>query len=289
MNTEVDQLKKSFSKAVLWILLLLAVATGSTYAWFSLTGMHSTNVTPMAGAVSQGDTVLLISTNQSGPFDKTCDLVMSGNPESLKPLSTENLEHFYRSTAQNKNGIAILYDNADNRVDQDAVHGTVYLQCKNAPCKVYFNREELKLGSDTQALAAMRLGMKITSQEGSKTFIWKLDEMGNTSGAQSTLTVPRASTVVSSVSNGQASYVADPAQEISAYMAEKGEAENEYRDGSQMLVQLNADEVASVEYWLYLEGCDEQCSNPVQNRDSEIQLAFAGVDLEQSEKGEQRP
>lgn len=171
MNTEVDQLKKSFSKAVLWILLLLAAATGTTYAWFSLTGMHSTNVTPMAGTVSQGDTVLMISTNEGGPFDKTCDLVLSGNPESLKPLSTADLEHFYRSTAQNKNGIAILYDNADSRVDQDAMHGTVYLQCQNAPCKVYFNREELKLGSDAQALAAMRLGMKITSHEGSRTFI----------------------------------------------------------------------------------------------------------------------
>ena len=131
MNTEVDQLKKSFSKAVLWILLLLAAATGTTYAWFSLTGMHSTNVTPMAGTVSQGDTVLMISTNEGGPFDKTCDLVLSGNPESLKPLSTADLEHFYRSTAQNKNGIAILYDNADSRVDQDAMHGTVYLQCQN--------------------------------------------------------------------------------------------------------------------------------------------------------------
>lgn len=283
MNTEVDQLKKSFSKAVLWILLLLAAATGTTYAWFSLTGMHSTNVTPMAGTVSQGDTVLMISTNEGGPFDKTCDLVLSGNPESLKPLSTADLEHFYRSTAQNKNGIAILYDNADSRVDQDAMHGTVYLQCQNAPCKVYFNREELKLGSDAQALAAMRLGMKITSHEGSRTFIWKLDEMGSTSGAQSVLTVPRSSTVVSSISNGQASYVDDPAQEISAYMAEPGDTEDTYKDGSQMLVQLDADDVASVEYWLYLEGCDEQCSNPVQNRTSEIQLAFAGVDLEEGE------
>ena len=287
MNTEVDQLKKSFSKAVLWILLLLAVATGSTYAWFSLTGINSTNVTPMAGTISQGDTVLMISTNETGPFDKTCELVLNGNPDSLKPLSTENLENFYRSTAQNKNGIAVLYSNANSRVDQDALHGTVYLQCQNAPCKVYFNREELKLGSDEQALAAMRLGMKITSHEGTGTFIWKLDEMGNTSDAQSTLTVPRASTVVSSVSdNGQPSYVDDPAQDITVYMAEKGESENEYKDGTQMLVQLDKDEVASVEYWLYLEGCDEQCSNPVQNRDSEIQLAFAGVDLEENEKGE---
>ena len=37
--------------------------------------------------------------------------------------------------------------------------------------------------------------------------------------------------------------------------------------------------MASVEYWLYLEGCDEQCYDPVQNKDSQIQLAFAGVDV----------
>lgn len=287
MNTEVDQLKKAFSKAVLWILLLLAAATGSTYAWFSLTGMHSTNVTPMAGAVSEGDAVLMISAKEDGPFDKTCDLVLNGNPESLKPLSTENLEHFYRAAAQNKKGIAVLYTSADSRVDQDALHGTVYLQCRNAPCKVYFNRTDLKLGSDEQALAAMRLGMKITSHEGNKIFIWKLDDLGSTSGAQSTLTVPKASTVVSSVSdNGKPVYADDPAQEITAYMAESGDSEDVYKDGSQMLVQLDKDEIASVEYWLYLEGCDEQCSNPVQNRTSEIQLAFAGVDMEENEKGE---
>ena len=287
MNREVDQLKKSFLKAVLWILFLLAAATGSTYAWFSLTGMHSTNVTPMAGTVSEGDTVLMISTDKNGPFEKTCDLVLSGNPESMKPLSTGNLEHFYRATAQNKKGIAILYDNADSRVDQDTLHGTVYLQCQNAPCRVYFNREALKLGSDEQSLAAMRLGMKITSHEGNKTFIWKLDDMGSTSGAQSTLTVPKASTVVSDISdNGKPVYADDPAEEITAYMAGNGDSEDVYKDGNQMLAQLNKDEVAEVEYWLYLEGCDEQCSNPVQNRTSDIQLAFAGVEVEENEKGE---
>jgi hypothetical protein len=42
--------------------------------------------------------------------------------------------------------------------------------------------------------------------------------------------------------------------------------------------------VASVEYWLYLEGCDEQCFNPVQNKDAGLMLAFVGVD--ESQKGE---
>lgn len=51
-------------------------------------------------------------------------------------------------------------------------------------------------------------------------------------------------------------------------------------------MQLNADEIATVEYWLYLEGCDEQCVNSVQNRASELQLAFAGVDAEESGEGE---
>ena len=50
-----------------------------------------------------------------------------------------------------------------------------------------------------------------------------------------------------------------------------------------VLVSLETDEVASVEYWLYLEGCDEQCFNPVQNKDAGLMLAFVGVD--ESQKG----
>lgn len=54
--------------------------------------------------------------------------------------------------------------------------------------------------------------------------------------------------------------------------------------GSTSLCALDKDEVATVEYWLYLEGCDEQCSNPVQNKASEIRLAFAGVDAEEKQQ-----
>lgn len=287
MDTNVNRLKKSLAKAFLWLLLLLVVASGTTYAWFSLTGRNSTNVTPMAGTVSKGNSTLLISNSKTGPFDKTCELVLQGNPQSLKPISTDSLEHFFRVAAQNKKGIAMLYMNADSTVNQNAVHGTVYLQCLNAPCNVYFNREELKLGNDPQALAAMRLGMKITSHEGTKTLIWKLDAMGSTAGAETVRTIPGESAVVSSISSGgQPSYVQDPSQEISGYMAENGEREGTYKDGRQILMQLNADEVATVEYWLYLEGCDDQCVNSVQSKASELQLAFAGVDTEESGKGE---
>ena len=100
--------------------------------------------------------------------------------------------------------------------------------------------------------------------------------MGNTSSAETAQTISESSAVVSSISsNGQPTYVQDPAEPLGTY-----------KSGSKELMQLNADEVATVEYWLYLEGCDEQCVNAVQSRTSELQLAFTGVDTEESGKGE---
>ena len=72
----------------------------------------------------------------------------------------------------------MLYASADSEVNQDAIHGTVYLQCQNAACDVYFEPQNLNLGSDAQALAAMRLGLKITSSTGTQNLIFKLDALG---------------------------------------------------------------------------------------------------------------
>lgn len=237
----------------------------------------------MGGSISNGDATLLISSSKDGPFDKSCELVLDGNPDTLKPLSTSDLNHFYRAIAQNKDGIAILYEAADSQVDDDALHGTVYLKCENAPCDVYFDAENLNVESDAQSLAAMRLGIRITSDSGTKTYLFRLDELGSVAGAQSRATIPASSSVVSSISSGgQAAYASDPSTAISQYMAHKNSSDK-YDAGTSVLVSLETDEVASVEYWLYLEGCDEQCFNPVQNKDAGLMLAFAGVD--ESQKG----
>lgn len=278
MDSDVKKIKKRLQIAVFLAALLFCAAGGSVYAWFTLSGMASTNVTPMGGSISNGDATLLISASRSGPFEKSCELVLDGNPDTLKPLSTADLNHFYRAIAQNRDGIATLYEAADEQVNSDAMHGTVYLTCENAPCDVYFDPENLAVGNDTQALAAMRLGIRITSSAGTRTYLFQLDELGSTAGAQSRATIPSSSSVVSSISSGgQAVYVSDPSTTISQYMARKNSADK-YDAGASVLVSLQTDEIASVEYWLYLEGCDEQCFNPVQNRASELSLAFAGVD-----------
>ena len=282
MNDDEKKLKKRLRAVIFLTVLIFCAAGGSVYAWFTLSGMASTNVTPMGGSISNGDATLLISSSKDGPFDKSCDLVLDGNPDTLKPLSTADLDHFYRAVAQNKDGIAVLYEAADSQVDDDALHGTVYLKCENAPCDVYFDAENLNVGNDAQSLAAMRLGLRITSDSGTNTYLFRLDELGSAAGAQSRATIPASSSVVSSISSGgQAAYVSDPSTSISQYMAHKNSSV--YEAGMSKLVLLQADEVASVEYWLYLEGCDEQCFNPVQNKDAGLMLAFAGVD--ESQKG----
>lgn len=278
MEQEVKGLKRSFWMAVIGILFFLVLISGATFAWFNMNGLTSTNVTPTGGTISEGESVLLISTNSGGPFDKTCDLVLNSTPDMIRPVSTADLEQFYTVTAQNKDGIAASYQR-EAEPDQLMLHGTVYLQCQNAPCSVYFNREDLELGKDGQALAAMRLGIKITSHTGTQTYIFRLDALGATGQEEQKLTVPQAGTVVSAVSgDGTAEYVTDPAVNISDYMASKLADKNEYTPAASKLVDLDKDEVAAVEYWLYLEGCDEQCINQVQNRDADIRLAFAGVD-----------
>lgn len=276
----VKRLRKSMVMAIAGMIFFLVSVTGVTYAWFTASGRAHTNVTPMGGTVSDGDTNLLISTAESGPFDRECDLVSAGDAQALKPVSTADLESFYRVIMQNKEGIAVSYENADDRVDSDTLHGTVYLKSEGAPCNVYFNGEELQLGSDAQALAAMRLGLKITNHDGSRTFVMRLDDLGSTAAAEAKATVPAAGTVVSGISgSGAASYVSDPAVNVLDYMAQAA-GNDEYTAGANELFSLDADEIASVEYWLYLEGCDEQCVNQVQNIDSDIRLAFAGVKTE---------
>lgn len=270
------QLRRRLGMAVVGLLLFLVTVTGVTYAWFTLSGRAHTNVTPMAGAVGDGDTLLTISRARSGPFDKTCRLPFAGTADDLRPVSTADLSAFYRVILQDAQGMALGYEKADARVDEDTMHGTVYLKCEGKDCDVYFQKKDLKLGQDAQALAAMRLGLLITAGGRKTTYIMKLDSLGDTSGASQKLTVPKKDTVVASVSGqGAASYTADPAVELSDFVAKQ--SGQEYSAGRKKLLSLKAGQIASVEYWLYLEGCDPHCINAAQKKASDVMLAFAGV------------
>lgn len=273
-------LRRTALVAVLWMILILIVTTSATYAWFTFS--NATNVTPIASTLGDGKANLLISNSSTGGFDTSCQLVTAGQVPELFPVSTGNLEQFYVPTAQNAEGISTLYRDATAELDSRAIHGTVYLKAEHGSCDVYLDRGSLFFGDNSQALAALRFAMRITLGTASETFIFPLDSMGNTAGAEEQLTVPTAGTVVSSIDNqGSPSYMEDPGKDLSDYFAKSNSADSSLPlPGNSSLCSLKDGEVATVEYWVYLEGCDSNCINSVQGSDLNLQLGFAGVEVQ---------
>ncbi|MBO7339583.1 MAG: hypothetical protein J6U66_05895, partial [Lachnospiraceae bacterium] len=96
-------------------------------------------------------------------------------------------------------------------------------------------------------------------------------------GATAVQTTVETGVVVGSINaDGTPNYVPDPSRGLSDYFAVIG-AERLPRAGRKALCTISTNEVATVEYWLYLEGCDENCNNSVQEKEASIQLSFAGV------------
>lgn len=266
-------LRQTAILTVIAALVVLSVLSAATFAWFTYT--NDVNTTPISGTVSRGDGSLLISNSPTGPFDTSCTLLFESSTEALYPLSTANLVSFYTPIAQS-NGIVTAYRDATEDVNVRALHGRVFLKSEGADCDVFFWPASLSFGADEQALAAMRLGLRISTVEGTYTYFFRLDEFGATSAAEAQVTTAQAGVVVSGIGeNGTPVYVPDPAQLTGPYSADV--TEDALTPGSSRLCTLSADEVGTVEYWLWLEGCDENCINVVQSRDVALQLGFAGA------------
>lgn len=261
---------------LMWCLILAAIAGGVTYAWFSFNPY--TNVEPMSSTISSGGTALLISTKPDSDFGIQCVLPKSVSGD-LEPISTADLEHFYAAFRQNRQGIANGFKNADDQVEDVTIQGEFYLQSLTDDCDVYFYRSGMDFGNDPQMLSALRLGMRITTNDQTYVYIFRLDDMGNTSSAKRIQTISAPGNVVKNVNdNKDAVFVIDPARALTEYFATPGTGEDALpKPGRESLFTLEANEVAKVEYWLYLEGCDDNCINDVQQKEARIQLSFAGV------------
>ncbi|MBR6150256.1 MAG: hypothetical protein IKQ25_03155 [Lachnospiraceae bacterium] len=268
--------KKSFTIwiAVIWVVLSLLAVAGVTYAWFTFN--PDTNVEPMSSTISDGDVALLISPDINMQFETSC-LLPKSSSGNLEPVSTVNLQNFYAANLQTRQGISVGFQECRDELETYTIHGRIYLKSLKDGCQVFFNRAGMGFGDDPQMLAALRLGMKITSSEGEKTYIFHLNDMGDVSSATSMQTTAQERVVVGSLAeNGNPNYVNDPAVGLSDYFAVIG-AQRLPQAGRASLCTIDANEIVSVEYWLYLEGCDEQCINAVQEKEAFIQLSFAGV------------
>ena len=261
-------LRKNAVIAAVAVLILILAIGGVTYAWFTFTTY--TNITPMRGNVTGGGVNLLIANAEDGPFDVSCELVLSSDTDTIEPVTTADLSRFFVPVHQDKNGVPSSYRDATETLGKYALFGTVWIVAEDASATVYLHKDRLSFGSDIQAVAAMRLGLRITTLEGTSVYIFRLDDMADTEDAASTWTIPRENTVYGG------SYVDDPALDLDPYCATG--TEETLTAAENVLFSLRADEVGRVDYWLYLEGCDPNCINAVKAKDVALQLGFAGVE-----------
>ena len=268
--------KKTFTIwiSVIWVVLSLLAVAGVTYAWFTF--HPATNVEPISSTISDGEVCLLISKDPREEFLTKCTLPQSVSGD-LEPVSTANLENFYTANLQNRQGISVKFRECQEELNTYVIHGTLYLKSLKDHCNVYFNRNGMDFGNDVQALAALRLGIKFTTEKGVSTYIFSLNEFGNVASAESVQTTAQTNVVIGSLApDGTPNYINDPSRGMSDFFATVGIARLPAA-GRQALCTIEADEIATVEYWLYLEGCDENCINAVQEREALVQLSFAGV------------
>jgi hypothetical protein len=275
-------LRVSALLTLLSMLVVLAVLSTATYAWFTLS--VNTNVEPMEGSVSKGDVNLAIAASEGGTYDKKSAVSLLSQCDTLLPLSTADLKTFYSATARTPEGKACLYAQVpEEKAETELVHGEVYVKAQYTDADLYFQQQNLKFEGSAQLLASLRLGMTITSSGEEKTYFFKLDDLAGTGGAKAEdTTLGGAQSVVSAVSaSGAATFAADPAESMATYCAQDtGGDDADPEPGEKALCRLKQDSPARVELWLYMEGCDENCLNEAQANELGFNLAFAGVKVE---------
>ena len=273
-----EQLKRAIRRTALFTVLVLAALVCATYAWFSFS--TSTNVTPMKGSVSSSGVELLISDQENGEYAYECALVPDndqGEDYGFEPVSTYDLENFYEAVSTDAGGMADRYKDVTDMLDTKLMRGTVYLKAQNADAEVYFDPQLLELSFPDQMMTSMRLGIRLSSSTDERMYIFRLDGLSGESGtAEELATVPQDNVVVYGIDgNGNAEYSEDPSLDIMEYCASGSDAKPE--PGLYPLTILSKDDICTVRYWFYLEGCDINTFNPVQENEGELDLAFAGT------------
>ncbi|MDD6004733.1 MAG: hypothetical protein PUC68_03605 [Firmicutes bacterium] len=230
-------------KRVILSLIALTVAlitlTASTYAWFSL--RNSVDTEMLTGKVSSNEIALLIS-NDGLSYDVECELKPDIIADELLPVSTYDLEKFYKPLSQTE--IVETYQVADweNRL----IKGSIYLK-SDEDCDIYL--EEVSVNDSSYGL---RLGLKTDN-----VFIFNLD---NKTNPDASLTIVEENMVVKEIANNYPVYIQDPSQKID----------------NNLLYHLTKDEPLKIDYYIYLEGCDINCVKNIIGSELLLSMSFRG-------------
>lgn len=269
-------------------LAVIASFSTATYAWFTANSVVQTD--KVTGHVAAENIELQISSAGGNAFKPSAEagITQINKADLILPVSTADLTSFVTNSTMVE-GKAMSFYPVEN--EKDYYHGVVYLRAvgENIPTgtrmALYLDEAENNGGILVQnntgenglastALNAARLGLRL---EGSAPVILKCSNASNAADKREMNTrlngLDIQEGMVLKSSNGNVTAVADPAVLYTDYcMDDEGNTLAKHP-----LAVLDFDKVYAMDVYIYLEGCDPDCTDSIQLNRFDVHLGLYGV------------
>ena len=276
-----------YGKLAVCVFMILVIAlslTTATYAWFA-----SNSVVRTDHVISQTDTdtvELLVSETGGDAFHGGSEAVIARvnntATEELMPVSTADLKNFVYN-AGSIDGMAVHFTKTE---DEYYYHGRIFLR---ADAVNHENDERLALYLDESeemgplfrnatgnVLNAVRLGLTF---DGETSYIFRVSEEQNSGQDRVHNTklngVELGENQVIDSSHDTLQAVADPSVPLEEYMLDREGTIS--GNTSKPLLQMELNRIYTLDIYVYLEGCDPDCSEVTQLGSMDFYLAFYGI------------
>lgn len=268
------------------IIVILLILTVSTYAWFSSNRNVSTNrVEARSGTESLTLQISAAGGNDFNGSEETSIVQVNGTSlTKLMPVSTSDLHTFVYNKATDGD-MATYFRTVEN--EEYYYHGTFYIRASaqglpaGAKVALYLDEDNEVGGSLAQAesglfLNAARLGLTF---DRNNPVIFSLSDSHNETDQQAKNTMLNGTLLgdnqVLHKEGSQVKGVADPSIPLSDRMIVM--EENRVLFPEEPLMEMELNRIYRVDVFLYLEGCDPDCSDSISMDEADIHLAFYGI------------
>lgn len=266
--------------------IILVVLTASTYAWFTSNRIVSTDRV----ATRSGTDTLELQISAAGgtaftPSEEAAIIQVNDTSlTNLMPVSTADLSTFVSSRGMDGD-MAISFQPVEK--EEYYYHGAFYIRAsaeghpEGAKVALYFDEDNEVGGPLAQAdsgmlLNAARLGLTFDKQNPA---IFYLSDTQNESSQQAKNTKLNGTVLgenqVLQMTGGEIRAVSDPSLALSERTIVMEENRVQVPDAPLMEMELNR--IYLVDVYLYLEGCDPDCSNSICTNEADLHLAFYGI------------
>lgn len=267
----------------IWMIFLLVVSlSATTYAWFSSNARVQT--TKVYSQTAQDTVELWIGQTPDslvlGNAGVDLGFVGTSDGKNLMPVSTANLTTFVSNSVTTE-GVATHFTDADEGL---YYHTRLYLQAKatsplnGSRLALYLDEsgEEGPLFRNTskELLRTLRLGFLF---EGSEPIILQVDSTKE--GNQST----QGATMINGQLLGEGMVIGkqgeelfavpDPSQNLQSYLF----ASSPIGENTKPLIQMEWNQIYPVDVYIYMEGCDLDCTDTLMQQELDFYLAFFGL------------